>query len=764
MDRTIPTNVIKRARELREAIELHNYRYYVLDAPTLPDAEYDRLFRELQELEANYPRLIVPESPTQRVGSVPLSGFSQVTHRTPMLSLNNAFEDEEVIAFDRRIREPLGVSDVEYAVEPKFDGVAISLTYQTGLLVQGATRGDGHTGEDVSANLRTIKAVPLRLQADSPPARLEVRGEVLMLKRDFEQLNRAQERKGEKLFVNPRNAAAGSLRQLDPRITATRHLTFLAYALEGVEGLDLPQTHSAMMDYLVTQKFPVCVERKVVRGVQGLLKYYRSISAKRDSLPYHIDGVVYKVNDLRRQEQMGFVARAPRFAVAHKFPAQEAVTEVLDIDVQVGRTGAITPVARLRPVFVGGVTVTNATLHNEDEVRRKDIRIGDSVIVRRAGDVIPEVVSAVLDRRPAETREFTMSKSCPICGSTIIRLPGEAVARCSGGLYCPAQRKQALLHFASRRAMDIQGLGEKLVDQLVDKGLVKTSADLYLLDQPTLAGLERIAELSASHLVQAIETGKKTTLARFIYALGIPNVGEATAKELAHFFGGLDRLMQAHEQTLHYVPDIGSEVARSIVQFFAERHNREVIVQLRSAGVRWEEDQREKDKQTTLARFLDWLAIPGIGPSTAERLADTSGGLERLMQADAQALRQELDLSPNAAKSVAGYFSNPQNRNVIEQLLDLGVTFTKSAESADKASPVRGKTFVLTGTLPNLTREEAKGKIEAMGGKVAGSVSGKTDYVVAGAEAGSKLVQAQDLGIPILDEEGFKKLMGENTQ
>jgi DNA ligase (NAD+) len=680
------------------------------------------------------------------------------------LSLNNAFEDEDVIAFDRRIREPLGLPEVEYAVEPKFDGVAVSLTYENGRLVQGATRGDGYTGEDVTANLRTIKSIPLRLRTDPLPARLDVRGEVLMLKRDFEQLNREQARKNEKIFANPRNAAAGSLRQLDPRITATRRLTFFAYALEGVEELDLPQTHSALMDYLATQKFPVCVERKVVRGTRGLLDYYRAIGAKREALPYHIDGVVYKVNDLRAQERLGFVSRAPRFAVAHKFPAQEAMTEVLEIDVQVGRTGAVTPVARLKPVFVGGVTVTNATLHNEDEVRRKDIRIGDSVIVRRAGDVIPEVVSAVLDQRPAQAREFIMPKSCPVCGSKIIRLPGEAVARCSGGLYCPAQRKQAVLHFASRRAMDIEGLGEKLVDQLVDKGIVKTPADLYRLAKPTLSGLERMAELSASNLIHAIETGKKTTLARFIYALGIPNVGEATAKELANFFGSLDRLMQIDEKTLQYVPDIGSEVARSIVQFFDERHNREVIKQLRSAGLRWEEEKRVKSKPTTLAEFIGWLDIPGVGPSAAERLADYPGGLEKLMRADAETLRRAVSFSPNAAKSVVDYFRNPQNRNVIEQLLDLGVTFVKGAETDEKISPVRGKTFVLTGTLTYLSREEAKEKIEAAGGKVAGSVSKKTDYVVAGEESGSKLAKAQELGISMLDEADLLKLLSSDAE
>jgi len=760
---SVPANVNKQVRALREAIELHNYRYYVLDAPTIPDVEYDKLFRELQDLERKYPELAVPESPTQRVGAAPLSEFATVAHRTPMLSLNNAFEEEEVVAFDRRIREQLHLEEVEYAVEPKFDGAAVSLSYQNGLLVRGATRGDGYTGEEVTANLRTVKVIPLRLPSEPPPAWLEVRGEVLMLKRDFERLNREQVRKGEKQFVNPRNAAAGGLRQLDPRMTAARHLTFFAYALEGAEGVSLPRTHSALMDFLVTQKFPVCPERKVVRGVQGLLDYYRFIGSKRETLPYDIDGVVYKINPLNQQERMGFVSRAPRFALAHKFPAQEAMTEVLDIDVQVGRTGAVTPVARLKPVFVGGVTVTNATLHNEDEVRRKDVRIGDTAIVRRAGDVIPEVVGVVPDRRPAGAREFVMPRVCPVCGSKIVRLPGEAISRCSGGLYCPAQRKQAILHFASRRAMDIQGLGEKLTDQLVDKRLVETAADLYRLDGPTVARLERMAELSAGNLVKAIEASKRTTLARFIYALGIPDVGEATAKELARFFGDLDPLMDAEEPTLRTIPDIGPEVAQSILQFFSELHNRKVIGQLRAAGVRWEREAGGP-KKTTLAQFIAQLEIPGIGPSTAERLAERSKGIERLMEADAQTLREAFDLPPNAARSVAEYFRNPKNRKMIGQLLDLGLTLTGGAETVETLSPVRGKTFVLTGTLPSLTREAAREKIETLGGKVTSSVSKKTDYVVAGADAGSKLEKARGLGVRVLDEEGLMKLLSEATR
>ncbi len=664
----------ERIAKLREEIELHNYRYYVLDAPTIPDAEFDRLFRELQELEAAHPELVTPDSPTQRVGGAPAAEFQEVRHRVPMLSLNNAFEEEDAANFDRRVREGLGKEDIEYAVEPKFDGLAISLVYEGGVLSRAATRGDGYTGEDVTANVRTIHAVPLHLSGRHVPGLLEVRGEVLMLKRDFERLNAEQRARGEREFANPRNAAAGSLRQLDPRITASRKLTFYAYALGAAEGATLPMTHSAVMDWLQALHFPVCEQRRVVRGLAGLLDYYHAIGAKRDSLPYEIDGVVYKVNDLRDQAELGFVARAPRWAIAHKFPAQEMMTEVLGIDVQVGRTGALTPVARLKPVSVGGVTVTNATLHNEDEIRRKDVHIGDFVIVRRAGDVIPEVVSVVKEKRPAHVKKFVMPTRCPVCGSHVMRLEDEAVARCTGGLYCPAQRKQALLRCASRRAMDIEGLGDKLVDQLVDKDLVRTPADIYRLDLDTLAGLERMAEKSASKLLAAIEKSKHTTLERFIYALGIRNVGEATAKDLARHFGDLKPLMAADEAALMEVPDVGPVVAESIAQFFAEPHNREVIADLQHAGVRWQA------------------------------------------------------VAPSRKAAVAG---------------------------------VAGKTFVLTGTLPHWTRDEAKDKIEAAGGKVSGSVSKKTDYVVVGADAGSKLAKAEALGVALLDEDGLRALLGE---
>jgi DNA ligase (NAD+) len=666
--------ILAEAQRQRAELERHNHQYYVLDQPLVSDAEYDRLFRQLQQLESDYPELVDAESPTQRVGGSPLPEFLQVSHRTPMLSLNNAFSEEEVVAFDRRVREGLGTDEVEYLAEPKFDGLAISLIYERGVFVRGATRGDGYTGEDVTTNLRTVKSIPLRLRGTALPSMLEVRGEILMYRRDFDSLNRRQRANGEKEFVNPRNAAAGSLRQLDSRISASRPLRFFAYTVGVLEGGSEPGSHSALEDWLQTLGLPVCPERRVVHAVRGLMEFYRSMGERRPGLPYDIDGVVYKVNSIGAQRQLGYVSRAPRFAIAHKYPAEEANTEVLAIEVQVGRTGALTPVARLAPVFVGGVTVTNATLHNEDELRRKDVRIGDTVIVRRAGDVIPEVVSVILDQRAPDAAEFEMPVACPVCGSAVVRLPDEVVARCSGGLICAAQRKQALLHFASRRALDIEGLGEKLVDQLVDHDIVKTAADLYRLGLVALAGLERMAEKSAQNVLLAIERSKSTTLGRFIFALGIRNVGEATAKELARHFGSLDRLMQANEEALVQVADVGPVVALSIAQFFAEAHNREVIAQMRACGVHWEEGE-------------------------------------------------PMPLAP--------------------------------------AAPLAGKAFVLTGTLPTLSREAAKGMIEALGGKVTGSVSRKTDYVVAGAEAGSKLVKAEELGIPVLDEAGLQRLLKE---
>ncbi|CAM3124364.1 NAD-dependent DNA ligase LigA [Cupriavidus taiwanensis] len=671
---------------LREELDRHNYQYYVLDAPTVPDAEYDALFSELMALELEHPELQTPDSPTQRVGGEPLSAFDSVRHRVPMLSLNNAFADEDVLNFDRRCAQGLGrtapaageadlfsaADAVEYACELKFDGLAMSLRYEDGRLVQAATRGDGETGEDVTVNVRTIKAIPLKLRGQAP-AVLEVRGEVFMFRRDFDKLNARQAEAGEKTFVNPRNAAAGSLRQLDPRITARRPLSFFAYGLGELQGVERPPTHSAMLDGFAALGLPVCKDRAVVKGAQGLLDFYRDIGKRRDDLPYDIDGVVYKVNALAEQERLGFVSRAPRFALAHKFPAQEMTTVVEDIEVQVGRTGAITPVARLRPVFVGGVTVTNATLHNEDEIRRKDVHVGDTVIVRRAGDVIPEVVAVVAERRPADARAFVMPTACPVCGSHIEKLEDEAIARCTGGLICAAQRKQSLLHFAQRRAMDIEGLGDRLVEQLVDQGIVRTPADLYKLGVAKLAALERMADKSAANLVAAIDKSRATTMNRFIFALGIRHVGEATAKDLARHFGKLDALMAADEAALLEVNDVGPVVAQSIAHFFAEPHNVEVIEQLRAAGVHWPE-------------------------------------------------------SEPVAKSPA---------------------------------PLSGKTFVLTGTLPTLSREDAKELLEAAGAKVAGSVSKKTDYVVAGAEAGSKLDKAEALGVPVLDEAGMLALLAQ---
>jgi len=668
-------NPADRARALREELERHNQAYYVLDAPTIPDAEYDRLFRELVELEAAHPELLTADSPTQRVGGAPLGEFASVRHATPMLSLGNAFADEEVAAFDRRVATTLDTTQVEYSAELKFDGLAMSLTYRDGMLVQAATRGDGETGEDVTANVRTIRVIPLRLTIEPAPALLEIRGEVLLFRADFAALNAQQQAAGEKEFVNPRNAAAGSLRQLDSRITARRPLKFFAYGLGAHEGASIPATHGALLDWFGAIGLPVCTERAVVQGADGLLSFYRRIGIARDALPYDIDGVVYKVNRLDQQQNLGFVSRAPRFALAHKFPAQEELTEVIDIEVQVGRTGAITPVARLKPVFVGGVTVTNATLHNEDEVRRKDVWRGDTVIVRRAGDVIPEVVMVSRPGPRSAADRFEMPRQCPECASEVVREEGEAVARCSGGLFCAAQRKQALLHFAQRRALDIEGLGDKLVDQLVEADIVKTPADLYKLGVASLAALERMAEKSALNVVAAIDASRQTTLARFLFGLGIRQVGEATAKDLARHFGSLDAIMAADEATLLAVPDVGPIVAASIARFFRQPHNCEVVEQLRAAGVTWTE------------------AAP---------------------QTDSVAL------------------SNPQ---------------------------VAGKTFVLTGTLPSMSREDAKEAIERAGGKVAGSVSKKTDYVVAGSEAGSKLAKAQELGLNVLDEDGLKKLL-----
>ena len=660
-----------RYRYLQTELARLEHAYYVLDQPLVPDAEYDRLYRELLDLEQKHPDWISADSLSQRVGGTPLKVFNEVKHAVPMLSLNNAFEESELINFDRRCRDGLGLESVDYACELKFDGLAISLRYEHGVLVQAATRGDGASGEDVTVNIRTIRAIPLRLTGKKIPDVLEVRGEVFMHRDDFEKMNKYAATLGEKEFANPRNAAAGSLRQLDSKITAKRPLSFFAYGLGAFEPINwLPKTHSQLLDHYVELGLPVCQERRVVSSVDGLNQFYQEIGRKRNQLPYEIDGVVYKVNSFSQQNTLGFVSRAPRFAIAHKYPAQEEITTVLGIDVQVGRTGAITPVARLSPVLVGGVTVTNATLHNEDEVRRKDVRVGDTVVVRRAGDVIPEVVSVVLDRRPQHAKPFEIPSRCPICDSHIERLVDEAIARCSGGLFCAAQRKQALLHFAHRRAMDIEGLGDKIVDQLVDLNLVRTPADLYRLGFSALANLERMGDKSADNLIRSIAQSKSTSLPRFIFGLGIRHVGESTAKDLAKYFGTMQALMDAQMEDLLTVNDVGPVVANSIISFMSESHNREVIEQLLASGIEFQVEEQ----------------IAGV------------------------------DLS--------------------------------------------GKTFVLTGTLPTMSRDQAKALLEAAGAKVAGSVSQKTSYVVAGSDAGSKLEKANELGIPILDEDALMKILG----
>ena len=685
-----PHSPAARAAALRAELHAHAHRYYVLDEPTIPDSEYDRLFRELQSLEAGHPELLTPDSPTQRVGGKPLEQFASVRHKVPMLSIRTETDTEATGAqnFDTRVRKELGLTEtdppVEYVAELKFDGLAMSLRYENGILVQAATRGDGEVGEDVTQNIRTINQIPLRLPADAPPV-MEVRGEVYMRRADFEALNEkqrekiAQGAKGEKTFVNPRNAAAGGVRQLDPAIAARRRLSFFAYGVGEItppeEGGPVFETHLQLLLTLKSWGFPVAVQTQPAQGAPELIAFHLKMGRERDALPYDIDGVVYKVNSLALQKKMGFVTREPRWAVAHKYPAQEQLTTVEAIDVQVGRTGKLTPVAKLAPVFVGGVTVTNATLHNEDEARRKDVRVGDTVIVRRAGDVIPEVVSVLLDRRVKDSPQFTMPRQCPVCGSDAVREEGEADYRCSGGLFCAAQRKEAILHYAHRRAVEVEGLGDKLVEQLVDANVIRTLPDLYKLGLSALASLDRMADKSAGNLLEALEKSKRTTLPRFLFGLGIRHVGEATAKALARHFGKLDAIMDATEAQLLEVGDVGPIVAQSIRTFFEQAHNREVVEQLRACGVTWEEGE----------------------------------------------------------------------------------------PAAIAPKPLSGKTFVITGTLPSLSRDDAKDRVEAAGGKVAGSVSKKTDYVVAGTEAGSKLVKAQELGVAVIDEAALLALLDSAT-
>jgi len=656
----------KEIDELRKQLRYHSHRYYVLDDPHIPDAEYDRMYRRLLELEHQYPELVTHDSPTQRVGSIPLAAFEQIQHQMPMLSLDNVFSEEELQAFVQRIKDRLNNEDeIEFAAEPKLDGLAISLRYEQGELIYAATRGDGSTGENVTQNIRTLQSIPLRLLGDDYPDVLEVRGEVFMPKAGFDKLNADARKNGEKEFANPRNAAAGSLRQLDPAITAKRPLSFYSYAVGVVEGGQLASTHYDILKKLKSFGLPVCDELKKVSGVSACLTYYEDILSRRDALPYDIDGIVYKVNSLALQARLGFVARAPRWAIAHKFPAQEEVTMIKDVNFQVGRTGAITPVARLEPVFVGGVTVSNATLHNMDEIRRKDVRVGDRVIVRRAGDVIPEVVRVVPGSRKKTLPEIQMLSACPVCGSQVEQLEGEAVARCSGGLYCQAQRAEAIKHFASRKAMDIDGLGDKLIEQLVEADKIHTPADLYSLSAEELASMERMAEKSAGNIISALEASKHPPLSRFIYALGIREVGESTAMNLANEFLTFDSVINADFDKLIEVQDIGPIVAQHIVNFFQQPHNLEVIAKLLDAGIEVE---------------------------TVER------------------------------------------------------------DSSNESMAFSGKTIVITGTLPNMSRDEAKEKLLKAGAKVTGSVSKKTDYLLAGDKAGSKMAKAEKLGVKVIDE------------
>ncbi|MEM9404298.1 MAG: NAD-dependent DNA ligase LigA, partial [Pseudomonadota bacterium] len=668
-------DIADRVQELRNQIRHHNYLYHALDAPEIPDIEYDRLMRELQNIEAEHAELITSDSPTQRVGAEPIGAFATIEHRIPMLSLDNAFSEQEVEDFNRRILSRLDLSDdevLEFAAEPKLDGAAVSLLYEDGVLSRAATRGDGTRGEDITHNVRTIESVPLRLLGEGYPAVLEVRGEVFMPKAGFEAFNVAAREKGDKTFVNPRNAAAGSLRQLDPRLTAERPLDMYAYSVGQSDGGELPETQSGILDALQTWGLKVCPERRVVAGSAGCLAVYANIGARRATLSYDIDGLVYKVNRLDLQRDLGFVSRAPRWAIAHKFPAQEEMTVVENVEFQVGRTGALTPVARLQPVFVGGVTVSNATLHNIDELHRKDVRIGDTVIVRRAGDVIPEVVQVVESKRPKGTRPVALPEQCPVCGSSVEQFDDEAVARCTGGLFCAAQRSEALKHFVSRKAMDIEGLGAKVIEQLVDADRLKTPADIFTLSRDELASMERLGDKSAANLISAIDHSKSTTLPRFLFGLGIREVGEATAMALSDHFGKLDSIINADLDALVDVPDVGPIVASRIRAFFDEPHNREVIERLIESGVIWKENEPK----------------------------------------------------------------------------------TVSEEGA-----LTGKTFVLTGTLPNMTRDDAKSRIQAQGGKVTTSVSKRTDFVVAGDKAGSKLTKAQSLEITVLDEESLLSLL-----
>jgi len=706
----------ERAAQLRRELEAHNHRYYVLDAPSIPDAEYDQLFRELQDLEAAHPELYRADSPTQRVGGAALKEFAPLRHRQPMMSLNNCFSDQELGDFDRRVREGLGIAVADYVAEPKLDGLAVSLIYENGVLVQGATRGDGETGENITENLRTIRQIPLRFHADGAavPALFEVRGEVYLPRAGFERINAEALARGEKAYINPRNTAAGSLRQLDPKITAARPLAFYAYAHGATAGWQRPATHAEILAQLRAWGFPVSDLIQTVRGVDGCLRYFHEIAAARATLGFDIDGVVYKLNDLAGRDELGAVSRAPRWAIAHKFPAEEAVTLLENVEFQVGRTGAMTPVARLKPVFVGGANVSNATLHNMDEVQRKDVRIGDTVVVRRAGDVIPEVARVVLERRPADARVVELPPACPVCGGTIEREEGEAIARCTNGLSCRAQLHGALVHFVSRKAIDIDGLGEKLLAQLIDAGLIASPADIYTkLDVPTLAALDRMGEKSAQNLVDAINASRNTTFERFLYALGIPVVGESTARDLAREFGGVERLFAAAaEDAVHAVAQ---------AQLRAERE---------AEALRIGKKIRRSEAERALA-YPQLQAVPDVGETVAA--------------------------------SIAHFLAEPHNAAVIRTLIapaeagGCGIHWPAPKPAATGA--LSGKTFVITGTLAGMSREQAGVLIEAQGGKLSGSVSAKTDYLLAGESAGSKLAKAEKLGVPIIDLEQLQRMI-----
>ena len=776
-----------RIKALRAEIERHNYLYYVLDEPSIPDAEYDKLFRELQALESRHPELQMLDSPSQRVGGKILTGLKPVSHAVPMLSIETETDVSEAgaSAFDMRIRKNLAFEEsdapVEYIAELKFDGLAINLRYEKGVLVQAATRGDGSTGEDVTLNIRTIHQIPLKLNGIQPEV-LEVRGEVYMRRDDFEQLNAELRDRGDKTYMNPRNTVGGVVRLLDPKIAAQRPLSFFAYGIGETRGWVMPSTHSELLNALKGMGLPVCDERVVVSGANGLIEFHRRIEEKRATLPFDIDGVVYKVNNLDMQKKLGMRNRDPRWAVAHKFEGEEQLTTVLNIDVEVGRTGVLTPMARLAPVLVGGTVVSNATLHNERQLRLKDVHIGDTVIVRRAGDVIPEIVGVDKNKRPNFAKEYFFPSECPICGSHVLRtavvkkIKNNEITmikhRCVGGLSCPEQRKYAIIHFASRKAMNIDGLGEKLVDQLIDANLVKTAADLYRLQLEQLVLLERMGELSANNLLDAIGKSKTPELPRFIFALGIPEIGEGTAKDLATYLGSFRKLQKALPEVLEYIPNVGKEAACAIHEFFADQHNQSVLVDLDGMGVK-AVGERPVDarlaNKPTLANFISALNIAGVGKGSTEKLANYFGNLSTLISANENELLS-VPVSNKAVKGIRQYFGDTKKIEYVQvveqQLRDYGMHWQDRKENSihNESLKWEGMNFVLTGTLPNLSRDETKNKIESAGGKVTGSVSAKTSYVVAGDKPGSKLQDAKKLGIKVLDENDFLQMLAQTGQ